>query len=104
MSTIIRRRRSSRTNLGPYKRFELLTGTIRYPLPEHYSGYGDGRSTNVADFISDEMRRDWATNRDALRKFWQSGECASHVFPDELPWLAPHGSADSLPWAAPHLD
>ena len=43
--------------LGPYKRHELLTGKIFYPM-RGYTGYGDGKSTNVADFIGDEMRAD----------------------------------------------
>jgi hypothetical protein len=103
MSTIIRRRRSSRLSIGPYRRFELLTGTIRYPVRD-YDGYGDGHGTDLKAFISAEMKADWAANRDALLKFWQSGESASHYFLDELPWLSPHGSPNSLPWAARILD
>ena len=52
MSTIIRRRRASRMQMGPYKRHELLTGEIKYPA-QGYSGYGDGRSADLTEFISD---------------------------------------------------
>ena len=65
MSTIVRRRRASRMTLGPYKRHELLGGRIVYPVLG-YDGYGDGSSTNVADFIGPEMRADWQANRVAL--------------------------------------
>ena len=69
MSTIVRRRRASRMTLGPYKRHELLGGRIVYPVLG-YDGYGDGSSTNVADFIGPEMRADWQANRVALIDFW----------------------------------
>ena len=52
MSTIIRRKRTSRLSIGPYKRHELLTGWISYPV-QGYSGYGDGVGTDVTAFISD---------------------------------------------------
>jgi len=106
MSTILRRKRASRLSLGPYKRSELLFGVIRYPLPAYYTGYGDGRGTDLTAFISDEMRRDWAVNRGALLEFWRSGKSIYEAFPeDALPWLPYHGgSADTLPWAARHLD
>lgn len=90
--------------IGPYRRQELLIGFIRYPMLG-YTGYGDGVGTNVADFISDEMRADWANNREELMAFWNSGEFTTpDVFPDSLPWLFVCGSADTLPWAANHLD
>ena len=85
MSTIIRRRRASRISLGPYRRHELLGGRIVYPVLG-YDGYGDGSSTNVADFIGPEMRADWQANRVALIEFWESGQSTT-VFPDCLPWL-----------------
>ena len=37
-------------DIGPYKRHELLTGKIYYPALG-YSGYGDGKSTHIADFV-----------------------------------------------------
>ena len=102
MSTILRRKRTSRLSLSAYRRHELLTGRIVYPV-QGYDGYGDGLSTNVADFIGPEMRADWAANRVALIEFWESGASPS-VFPDCLPWLYTHRIADSLPWACRHLD
>ena len=42
-------------DIGPYKRHELLTGKIYYPALG-YSGYGDGKSTHIADFVNQEMR------------------------------------------------
>ena len=72
MSTIIRRRRASRISIGPYKRHELLGGRIDYPI-SGYSGYGDGRGVNVADYISAEMKADWRVNREQLMEFWKSG-------------------------------
>ena len=88
--------------IGPYKRYELLTGEIRYPA-QNYSGYGDGRGTDLTAFISDEMRNDWANNRAELIAFWKSGQ-SPVIFPDCLPWLYGCGSAGTLPWAAGHLD
>lgn len=95
MSTITRRRRASRINLDPYRRYELLTGEIRYPPPQYYTGYGNGTGTDLAAFISDEMREDWKNHRDELIAFWQSGE-----FTDGLPWLFACGGPGELPWAA----
>ena len=62
MATVKRRRRLSQRELGPYKRHELLTGEIDYPM-QGYSGYGDGTGTDLAAFIGDEMRADWKTLR-----------------------------------------
>lgn len=65
-----------------------------------YSGYGDGKSGDLTDSISDEMRADWANNREALLKFWASGEpTTARIFPDSKPWLFVCGSPDTLPWA-----
>ena len=102
MTTIIRRKRASRLSIGPYRRHELLTGHIQYPV-QGYTGYGDGVGTDLTKFISAEMREDWANNREQLLAFWQSG-ATSVVFGDCWPWLYVHGSADMLPWAARHLD
>jgi hypothetical protein len=77
----------------------LLTGRIEYQV-QGYSGYGIG--TDQTAFISDDMRNDWAANRDEL--FWRSGKTTADVFPDALPWLFVCSSADTLPWAARHLD
>ena len=88
-----RRAPSQRRGLCPYRRYELLFGEIIYS-PD-YTGYGsNGGSTNLEDFISDEMRRDWAENRTELLKFWRSGE-----FTMDKPWLFDRGSAHTLPWA-----
>src|SRR5262249_29493658 len=97
------RRKPARTpELGPYKRHELLTGEIVYP---DYSGYGDGRNINLMDFIGDEMRADWQRHREALIKFWQSGEYTTpDIFPDSKPWLFVAGEPDTLPWAAEQFD
>jgi hypothetical protein len=102
MSTIMRRRRTSRLNLSVYKRHELLTGEIKIVV-SGYDGYGDGRSTELHKFISDEMRLDWQTNRAMLMEFWRSGQ-SSTIFADCLPWLFMHGGADTLPWAAVQFD
>ena len=101
MSTVIRRKRASRLSIGPYRRHELLTGRIQYPV-QGYTGYGDGVGTDLTAFISDRMRADWEANRAELMAFWRSGK--ADVFPDALPWLYGGGSADALPWAARHLD
>ena len=104
MSTILRRRCGSRTNLGPYKRHELLGGVATYPV-QNYDGYGDGHDSDVRKFISDEMRADWAANRETLLEFWRSGRSDADAFPDDtLPWLCTYIAADSLPWACRHLD
>ena len=104
MSTVRRRRRSSRMSLGPYRRHELLCGVATYPV-QGYDGYGDGHEQDMRKFISAEMRADWLANRDVLLKFWQSGKSDAEVFPDDtLPWLCLAGRADTLPWAAVHLD
>jgi hypothetical protein len=104
MTTVVRRKRASRTSLGPYKRNELLTGVIQYPV-QGYTGYGDGIGTDLTAFISDEMRADWEANRAELLAFWRSGKSDAEAFPDDtLPWLCLGGSADRLPWAGRHLD
>ena len=84
--------------LGPYKRHELLTGKIFYP-DCGYSGYGDGKSINVGDYISDEMRADWQEQRDELIAFWKSGE-----YTTGKPWLFVCGDPDTVPWAAEQFD
>ena len=98
------RKRQSQRELGPYKRHELLTGEINYPMAG-YTGYGDGKSTDLTAFISAEMRADWEANRDELLAFWASGEHTTmKVFPDSVPWLFVCGSPDTLPWAADQFD
>jgi hypothetical protein len=102
MATIVRQKRRPR-QLGPYRRHELLCGEIVYP-EYGYTGYGDGRNTNLADFISDEMKTDWAENREALIAFWKNGEYAApDIFPDSKPWLFVCGE-QTLPWAAQQFD
>jgi hypothetical protein len=84
-------------DIGPYKRHELLTGQIYYPALG-YNGYGDGKSTHIADFVNHEMRLDWLANRDRLLEFWKSGESISKFFPEST-WLLDRGDPESLPWA-----
>ena len=104
MTTVIRRRRASRLSIGPYRRHELLAGRIVYPV-QGYTGYGYGVGTDLAAFISDEMRADWVANRTALLEFWRSGRSEADAFPnDTLPWLCTYIAAGSLPWACRHLD
>jgi hypothetical protein len=99
----MRRRRGSRLELGPYKRHELLTGQIM-AVASGYTGYATRGSTNLMDYISDEMRRDWLTNRTMLLEFWRSGKSEVEVFPhDCLPWLC-LGDRSRQPWAARYLD
>ena len=99
MSTVIRRKRVSHRELGPYRRHELLTGEIVYPA-FGYSGYGDGKSKNLSDFIDDQMKADWDANRSELLWFWASGKSTvTSVFPDSKPYLIARGSPDTLPWA-----
>src|SRR6476661_9578129 len=98
MTTVIRRKRASRSSIGPYRRHELLTGCIQYPV-QGYTGYGDGVGMDLTAFISEQMRADWAANRAELLAFWRSGKTTAEVFPDALPWLWGCGSADPLPWA-----
>ena len=103
MATIQRRRRSSRLHLSVYKRFELLTGIVPNVV-SGYTGYATGTSRNLADYISDQMRADWAANRAALMEYWESGMNDSEAFPDDsLPWLC-FGPRDRPPWACEHLD
>ena len=102
MTTIVRRRRSSRVGLSVYKRHELLTGQI-VPVVSGYNGYATGNGRNLADYISDEIRRDWQNHRAALMEFWTSGKSDAEVFPDDtLPWLCV-GDRSRLPWAARHF-
>jgi hypothetical protein len=104
MTTIRRRQRVSYRELGPYKRHELLTGQIKYAA-KGYNGYGDGKSTKLHDFISDQMRSDWENNREELLKFWASGQyTTASVFPDSNPWLFVCGSPNTLPWAVRQFD
>jgi hypothetical protein len=103
MTTVIRRKRASRSSIGAYRRHELLTGRIVYPV-QGYTGYGDGIVTHLTAFISDEMRADWEANRAELMAFWRLDKTEADVFPDALPWLFVRGSAEALPWAARHLE
>jgi hypothetical protein len=97
MATIVRQKRRPR-QLGPYRRHELLTGEICY-VEHGYSGYGDGRGTDLTAFISDEMRNDWAEHRNELIAFWKSGE-----YTTDKPWLFVCGEPDTPPWAAEQFD
>ena len=71
LDPITRRKRTSRLSIGPYRRHELLTGWIVYPV-EGYTGYGDGVGTDLTAFITDGMHADWEANRDELMEFWRS--------------------------------
>jgi hypothetical protein len=55
MATIVRRKRQSRSELGPYRRHELLTGEI-FTQCKGYTGYGDGIGKDLAAFVDDDMR------------------------------------------------
>ena len=79
MSTIMRRRRTSRLSLGPYRRHELLTVRIEYPV-QGYTGYGDGVGTDLTKFIGPAMRLDWEANREALLAYWKSGMSDAEAF------------------------
>ena len=104
MSTIVRRKRTSRKSLGPYKSFELLTGEVTFASPGYYTGYGDGVGKDLSAFINDEMRADWEANRDELMEFWRSGKYSIDAFPDSVPHLFYRGSRRTLPWAAKKFD
>jgi len=80
MSTIIRRKRASRLSIGPYRRHELLTGRIQYPV-QGYTGYGDGIGTDLTEFITDQMRADWEANRAELMAFWRRASRRPTPFP-----------------------
>src|ERR1700745_3303810 len=70
-----------------YQASELLTGKISYPVLG-YDGYGDGVGKDLTAFITDLMRVDWAEHRDALLRFWVSGEY-SPPLPNTNLWLFP---------------
>ena len=104
-----------RRGLTAYKVHELLMGKIKYPL-RGYDGYGDmlldkGADSLTANDVSDEMRRDWGENREALLAFWRSGKSAMTDTLAEFglnvrmkPWLLVRGSPNTLPWAAKQFD
>jgi hypothetical protein len=96
---IVRRKHASHRQLSSYRRRELLTGTIAYAV-HGYDGYGDGRGTNLRDFISDEMRADWKAHRDELMAFWATGEAMTKHFDNNKPWRCACGRPDAKPWAA----
>jgi hypothetical protein len=103
-TNVIRRKRTSRKSLGPYKCCELLTGEVAYASPGYYTGYGDGVGKDLAAFINDEMRQDWEANRDELMEFWHSGKYSIDFFSDSVPHLFYRGSRRTLPWAAKQFD
>ncbi len=96
------RRAQPPRDIGPYKRHELLTGEIFYPTAG-YTGYGDGQSSDIEDFISAKIRRDWEVNRAELLDFWESGRWTTD-FLDSLPWLFVRGTPGTLPWVAGRFD
>ena len=83
-------------DIGPYKRHELLTGKIYYPALG-YSGYGDGKSTHITDFVTNEMRLDWLANRDRLLA---SGSPASRSR-GTFPTLSPGSLIAAIPTRCP---
>jgi hypothetical protein len=103
-TTITRHRRTSRRQLSAYKRHELVTGKIFYPMLG-YDGYGDGLGRDLSSFISEDMIADWGANREMLLQWWPSGESEGH-FPPPLtpPWLNAHGTPDALPWACQYFE
>jgi hypothetical protein len=103
-TNLVRRKRTSRSGIGPYRCYKLLTGEIAYAAPGYYTGYGDGVGTDLSAFIDDDMRRDWEANRDELLAFWRSGKYSTDFFPDSVPHLFYRGSRRTLPWAAKQFD
>jgi hypothetical protein len=97
MSTVKYRTRTSQRKLTAYKKFELLTDEIIYPVI-NYDGYGDGVGTDLSAFVTDAMREDWWANRKELLRFWASGE-----YLRDKPWLFACGHGE-LPWAARVFD
>jgi hypothetical protein len=103
-----------RRGLTAYKVAELILGEIMYPA-SGYDGYGDALGGGAYDltenYISEQMRRDWIENREALLAFWRSGK---YTTTDNLatfglnisipPWLFVRGSRNTLPWAAKQFD
>ena len=92
-----RRERQGIAFPSAYQASELLTGEISYPVLG-YDGYGDGVGKDLTTFISDLMRADWAEHRDALLRFWISGEYSSQL-PNSKPWLFYRGAPGTRPWA-----
>jgi len=84
--------------LSQYQITELLTGKIRYPV-YGYTGYGNGEGRDLAAFITDRMRHDWAQHRDELLRFWISGRYSSELAPLWAPWLFFRGAPGTRPWA-----
>lgn len=98
------RSRGWRPDLSPYQICELLTGEICYPV-RNYSGYGAGEgkagleTRDIAEFITDEMRADWAHHRDELLAFWISGATSAQLS-NYKPWLFfCTGGPGTRPWA-----
>ncbi len=65
---------------------------------------GDGNSTNLADYVYDQMRADLQEDRHELFKFFTSGEFTTNeILPDSLPWLFVCGGDGFLPSACEQL-
>jgi hypothetical protein len=104
---IIRRHKHARRDFNVTKRHELLTGEIDYPMNSSYAGYADGHSTNLEDYISDEMRDDWQKHRGELLEFWRSGNYYFQVWRHDPVSMWQDIKADrvnTLPWAAEQFD
>jgi hypothetical protein len=56
MGTIKRRQRVSQRELGPYKRYELLTGRINY-VYVGYTGYGNATGKSPANSFPTKCER-----------------------------------------------
>lgn len=130
---MMRQKRTRTRGMTGYKVKELLTGLIEYPAM-HYTGYGDPaaeqreieytepparpyyhrsgfrhvvtRYSRVGPFIGDGMEADWNAHREALLRFWISGEYstserlrAAGVDVRMPPWLFFRGCAGTRPWA-----
>lgn len=99
-----RKRTKARRKLNAYKVYELLTGEVAGGVPPYYQGYGDPVSGDLEP--TEDMRRDWEQNRDALMRFWNSGEYSTTEAYERAgldiraqPGLFIRGSDDVKPWA-----
>ena len=106
-----RKSQQSARHLSAYRVYELLFGESARPPhdigPNYYDGYVTDTSSNInlADYISEEMCRDWQMHRQRLMRFWNSGEyTTTKIFPGMPVWLFDRGYPDRLPWAARVFD
>jgi hypothetical protein len=106
-----RKSQQSARQLSAYRVYELLFGESARPPhdvgPNSYDGYvtDTGPNINLANYIGEEMFRDWQMHRLRLMQFWNSGEfTTAEIFPGMPPWLFNRGYPEGLPWAARVFD